>query len=68
MTEKDAKTKPCIGPRPEITGEAVAGDRPGVLVYPFYACRGSTCLAWRINTPASGNTPADGYCGLGGKP
>lgn len=46
MTEDEAKKSPCIGPRPELTGVAIPGERPGTVV--MWACRGSDCkMAWR---------------------
>lgn len=70
MTEDEAKTSPCVGPRPELTGEPIAGVRPGSVA--MWACRGSACkLAWRWVMVPSQGTPdvlvksdTDGYCAL----
>lgn len=70
MTEDDAKTSACIGPRPEMTGQAIPGERSGTVA--MYACRGSACkLAWRWAMVPSQGTPdvlvksdTDGYCAL----
>lgn len=75
MTEDEAKTKPCIGPCPTVTGRLVRGGKEDGS--DAYLCNGSACLGWRslgrYLEPGEGLQPGEsyplgGYCGLAGKP
>jgi chaperone required for assembly of F1-ATPase len=84
MIDSQMRAKPCIGPRPENTGELVDG---------VYRCIASDCLGWRpiysmelVNLQTKERRPSiegshydprvegldgkivGGYCGLAGKP
>ena len=65
MTEEEAKTQECIGPR--NCGRVVRTGSLDPDNYPRF-CIGSACkMAWRWDD--DGNwTVRRGYCGLAGKP
>lgn len=76
MTEEEAKTQPCIGPK--NCGRVVQTGSLDPDNFPRF-CVGSACkMAWRweegsFGTPRqkwSGKdmVPAEGYCGLAGRP
>ncbi len=73
MTENEAKTKWCCGPK--IISDQMLADRliPAKVPNPPESnglCCGSKCMAWRWAAFAEGEEHAGnihGYCGLAGK-
>ena len=74
MTEDEAKTKPCIGPRPYNTGIPQPRDADYQVIY---HCSASACMAWRrrrwfwwpaMTLGEQWRREEIGHCGLAGKP
>lgn len=67
MTENEAKTKWCpfvraaYGVEDRNAANSVC-NRPENRIPSFSMCVGAKCMAWRETKPA------EGYCGLAGKP
>lgn len=66
MTEKEARTKKCCGPKVLISPMfAAAGRATSDLTGPLH-CNASDCMAWRWVTRIAGDD--NGFCGLAGVP
>lgn len=75
MTEQEAKTKWCPNVRVLLLGNSFVANRLGCTRDEAYKCIASECMMWRwssvgafVNGKYDDNYPAEGYCGLGGKP
>ncbi len=62
MTEDEAKTKTCCGPK-VLTASLLLGKTDQSLK-PAMLCLGSACMGWRWVVTLEG--PDHGYCGLAG--
>lgn len=71
MTEAEARTKRCCGPR-ILAAPMLASGNVATLkaltehTEDFGACRGSDCMAWRKIVRR--HKVVGGYCGLAGQP
>jgi len=72
MTEDEAKTKKCCGPKIILLGLLVSTGKRITDPEAPLLCIGSDCMAWRWSYPpdeAAGNKNGpQGFCGLAGKP